>query len=81
MMGWPFLHPDFLRWTVEMYFKKKKGLLKGLPIPEGLFDKVTADVFELGQIQEECLYTRKPIDGVLLIQDRHSGYIQVFPCN
>ena len=42
---------------------------------------MTADVFELGQIQEECLYTRKPIDGVLLIQDRHSGYIQVLPCN
>ena len=61
--------------------QKAEGLLKGLPIPERLFDKVTADVFELGQIQEECLYTRKPIDGVLLIQDRHSGYIQVLPCN
>ena len=24
MMGWPFLHPDFLRWTVDMYFQKKK---------------------------------------------------------
>ena len=24
MMGWPFLHPDFLRWTVDMYFKKNK---------------------------------------------------------
>ena len=24
MMGWPFLHPDFLRWTVDMFFKKKK---------------------------------------------------------
>ena len=35
----------------------------------------------MGRIQEECLYTRKPIDGVLLIQDRHSGYIQVPPCN
>ena len=23
-MGWPFLHPDFLRWTVDMYSKKKK---------------------------------------------------------
>ena len=23
MMGWPFLHPDFLRWTVDMYYKKK----------------------------------------------------------
>ena len=61
--------------------QKAEGLLKGLPIPERLFDKVTADVFELGQIQEECLYTRKPIDGVLLIQDRQSGYIQVLPCN
>ena len=61
--------------------QKAEGLLKGLPIPERLFDKVTADVFELGQIQEECLYTRKPIDGVWLIQDRHSGYIQVLPCN
>ena len=45
--------------------QKAEGLLKGLPIPERLFDKVTADVFELGQIQEDCLYTRKPIDGVL----------------
>ena len=61
--------------------QKAEGLLKGLPIPERLFDKVTAEVFELGHIQEECLYTRKPIDGVLLIQDRHSGYIQVLPCN
>ena len=61
--------------------QKAEGLLKGLPIPERLFDKVTADVFELVRIQEECLYTRKPIDGVLLIQDRHSGYIQVLPCN
>ena len=42
---------------------------------------MTADVLELGQIQEECLYTRKPIDGVLLIQNSHSGYIQVLPCN
>ena len=61
--------------------QKAEGLLKELPIAESLFDKVTADVFELGQIQEECLYTRKPIDWVLLIQDRHSGYIQVLPCN
>ena len=55
--------------------QKAEGLLKGLPIPETLFDKVTADAFELGQIQEECLYTKYPIDGVSLIQDRHSGYI------
>ena len=60
--------------------QKAEGLLKGLPIPERLFGKVTADVFELGQIQEECLYTRNPIDGGLLIQDRHSGYIQGLPC-
>ena len=61
--------------------QKAEGLLKGLPIPERLFDKVVADVFQLRQIQEECLYTRKPIDGVLLIQDSNSGYIQVLPCN
>ena len=42
---------------------------------------MTADVFELGQIKEECLYTRKPIDCVLFIQDRHSGYIQVLSWN
>ena len=42
---------------------------------------MTADVFELGQIQEECLYTRKPIYPVLFIHDCHSGYIQVLPCN
>ena len=61
--------------------QKAEGLLKGLLIPERLFDKVTANVFELGQVQQEYLYTGKPIDGVLLIQDRHSGYIQVLPCN
>ena len=32
-------------------------------------------------MEEECLYTSKPMDGVLSIQDRHSGYIQVVPCN
>ena len=61
--------------------QKAEGLLKGLPTLERLFDKVTAEVSELGQIQEECLHTRKPINGVLLIQNRHSGYIQVLPCN
>ena len=45
--------------------QKAEGLLKGLPILERLFDKVTADVFESGHIQEECLYTKKPIQGVL----------------
>ena len=34
---------------------------------------MTADVFDLGQNQEECLYTKKLIDGVLVIL--------VFPCN
>ena len=42
---------------------------------------MTSDVFELRQVQEECLYTKKPIDGVLLIEDRHTGYIQVLFCN
>ena len=36
--------------------------MKGLPVPERLFDKLTADVSEFGQIKEECLYTRKPIE-------------------
>ena len=31
--------------------QKAEGLLKGLPISERLFNKVTADVFQLGQIQ------------------------------
>ena len=34
MMGWPFLHLDFLHWTVDMYSqkkKKKKELLSQLP--------------------------------------------------
>ena len=61
--------------------QKAEGPMKGLPIPETLFNKVTADVRELGQIEEECLYTKKPIDGVLLVLDRHSGYIQAVPCN
>ena len=30
-----------------------------------LFNKVTTDVFELGQVQEECLYTKKLIGGLL----------------
>ena len=43
--------------------QKAEGLLKGLAITKRLFDKVTADVFELGQIQEECLCKRKPMTG------------------
>ena len=61
--------------------QKAEGLLKRLSISERLFDKVMADVFGLGRIQEKCPYTKRPIDGVLLIQDRQSGYIRVLPCN
>ena len=43
--------------------QKAEGLLKGIPTTERLFDKVTPDVFKLGQIQEECLYTKKPNVG------------------
>ena len=39
--------------------QKLEGLLQGLQIPEGLFKKVMADIFELGQIQEEYIHTNK----------------------
>ena len=38
--------------------------------------------FYLGELDdEECHWTNKKVNGVLLIQCRHSGYIQVLPCN
>ena len=46
-----------------------------------LFDKVTADAFKLGHIQEKSLYRKKQIDGVLSIDNRHRGNIQVRRCN
>ena len=30
---------------------------------------------------QECHWTNKKVNGVLLIQCRHSGYMQVLPCN
>ena len=60
---------------------KPKGLFKPLPIPERLWDKFTADVFYIEAFEEECRYTRQPIDGVFLMEDRLSGYIQILLCN
>ena len=61
---------------------KPKGYLRPHPVPERLFDRVTSDFFYLGDLEgEECHWTNKKTNGVLLIQCRHSGYIHVFPCN
>ena len=61
---------------------KKHGRLRPHPIPERLFNRVTSDFFYLGELDdEECHWTNKKVNGVLLIQCRHSGYIQVLPCN
>ena len=61
---------------------KKHGHLRPHPIPERLFNRVTSDFFYLGELDdEECHWTNKKVNGVLLIQCRHSGYIQVLPCN
>ena len=61
---------------------KKHRHLKPHPILERLFNKVTSDVFYSGELDdEECHWTNKKVNGVLLIQCRHSGYIQVLPCN
>ena len=61
---------------------KPKGYLRPHPVPERLFDRVTSDFFHLGDLEgEECHWTNKKINGVLLIQCRHSGYIHVLPCN
>ena len=51
-------------------------------MPERLFDQVASDFLYLGDLEgEECHWTNKEIQGVLLIQCRHSGYIHVLPCN
>ena len=51
-------------------------------MPERLFDGVTSDFFYLGDLDgEECHGTNEKINGVLLIQCRHSGYIHVLPCH
>ena len=61
---------------------RKQGHLKPHHIPECLFNRVTSDFFYLGELDdEECHWTNKKVNGVLLIQWRHSGYIQVCPCS
>ena len=61
---------------------KPKIYLRPHPVPERLFDRVTSDFFYLGDLEgEDCHWTNKQINGVLLIQCRHSGYIHVLPCN
>ena len=61
---------------------KKHSNLKAHPIPERLLNRVTSDFFYLGELDdEEFRWTNKNVNGVLLIQCRHSGYIQVLPCN
>ena len=42
----------------------------------------TSDFFYLGDLEGgECYWTNERFNGVLLIQCRHSGYIQLLPCN
>ena len=59
--------------------QRKQGLLKRLPIPEKLFDRVIADVFEWGQIQATFLHTKMAFDSFLLNQEFNGGYIRVLP--
>ena len=60
---------------------KKHGHGKPYPIPEGLFNQVTSDFFYLRELDdEECHWTNKKVNRVLLIQCRHSGYIEGVPC-
>ena len=61
---------------------RKQGHLQPHSIPERLFNRVTGDFFYLVELDDEdCHWTNKKVNGVLLIQCRHSGYIQVLPCN
>ena len=61
---------------------KKRGHLKPHPIPGRLLNRVTSDFLYLGELDdEECHWSNKKVNGVLLIQCRRSGYIQVLPCN
>ena len=60
---------------------RKQGHLKPHPIPERFFNRVTTAFFYLGEPDDkECNWTNKEINGVLVIQCLHSGYIQVLPC-
>ena len=61
---------------------KPKGYLRPHSVPEQIFDRVTSDFFGLGDLEgEECHWTNKRVNNVLLIQCRHSGHIHVLPCN
>ena len=61
---------------------RKHGHLKPHPTLGHLFHRVTCDYFYLGELDDEELHwTNKKLNGVLLIQCLHSGYIQVLPCN
>ena len=61
---------------------KKHGHLKPRRFPGRLFNRVSSDFFFLSRLDDkECHWTKKKLNGVLLIQCRHSGYIQVLPCN
>ena len=61
---------------------KPKGYLRLHPVPERLFDGVTSDFFYLGDLEgEECQLTKEKVNGMFLIQCRHSGYIHALPCN
>ena len=60
---------------------KPKGYLRPHLVPQQLFDRVTSDFFYLGDLEgKECHWTNNKINGVLLFQCRHSGYIHVLPC-
>ena len=60
---------------------KKHGHSKPHPIPERVFNRVTTHFLYLGELDhKECYWTNQKDNGVLLIQCRHSRYIQVLPC-
>ena len=61
---------------------QKHDHLKPHPIWERLFNRVTSDFLYLGELDdEECRWTKKKVNGVLLFQCRLPGYIEVLPCN
>ena len=60
---------------------KTHGHPKPHRILRRLLNRVTSDFFYLGELaDEECHWTNKKVNGVLLIQCCHSDAIQVLRC-
>ena len=61
---------------------RSNGHLKPHPVPEHLFNQAINDFYHLCELDDElCHWTKKRVNGVLLTRCRHSGYIEVLPCN